>query len=77
MDTACKRLLTDKEAASYVGLGVTAFRIWAEKIGCIKRFGRRRLNDKLIIDQMLNDNNSFSVSAVGHKNDLSEEDPAS
>lgn len=62
-DTTNKRLLTDKEGANYVGIGVTAFRAWSERIGAVKRFGRRRLNDKSVIDQELDSGNMFDITS--------------
>ena len=44
------RLMSIDEAAIYVGLGRTATRVWVEEIGAIKRFGKRLLVDKKIVD---------------------------
>ncbi len=49
-----KRLLDIREAAAYVGLGTTKTREWLTDIGALRRFGRRSLYDREIIDNALN-----------------------
>ncbi len=48
-----KRLLTAKEAESYTGLGRHGLRSWGERIGAVRKIGKRVLFDKLVIDQFL------------------------
>lgn len=50
---AVKRLLSAEEVAIYTGLGRNTARKFCEEIGAVKRFGRRVLFDKKIIDQVL------------------------
>ena len=49
-----KRMLGIDEASQYVGLGRNSAKAWLVEIGAIRRFGRRVLFDKRIIDQALN-----------------------
>lgn len=55
------RLLSDDGVCEYLNLGKSAARAFCEEIGAVVRFGRRRLNDKQIIDkhidEMLHSNN--------------------
>lgn len=60
-----KRMLNDKEGAAYVGLGVTSFRAWSEQIGAVRKFGKRRLNDRMVIDQALDTKQDFRFSKEG------------
>lgn len=48
-----KRLLTELEAAHYIGLGRTAARSWLRQIGAVRRFGRAVRYDRFTIDQAL------------------------
>lgn len=50
-----KRLLNIKEVSSYIGVGQTQARQYMKEIGAIKRFGRRVLFDKTVIDAALNE----------------------
>ncbi len=52
-DLSQKRYLNDFEGASYLGLSRSAFRIFAEKIGCRRKIGNRTINDRQIIDDAL------------------------
>ena len=49
-DITQKRMLSEKEAQTYTGLGRTGIKKFGEEIGCIVRFGRRILYDKNVID---------------------------
>lgn len=44
------KLLDEKTATRYVGLGRTYFRRWAEGIGARRKFGKRVLYDRATID---------------------------
>ena len=48
-----RRLLNIDEAAAYVGQGRNSARQFFEEIGAIRRFGRRVLFDKKVIDAAL------------------------
>lgn len=48
-----RRLISDPEGAEYTNMGITKFREWSERIGAVRRIGRRRVNDKKVIDQFL------------------------
>lgn len=48
-----KRLLNIKEVCSYIGVGQTQARRYMEEIGATRRFGRRVLFDKKIIDNAI------------------------
>ena len=48
-----KRLLNIKEVCTYTGIGQTQARKYMEEIGAVKRFGRRVLFDKNVIDQAI------------------------
>lgn len=50
-----KRLLNIKEVCSYIGVGQTQARKYMDEIGATKRFGRRALFDKTVIDKALNE----------------------
>lgn len=52
-DLSQKAFLTDIEGAVYLSIGRTAFREFAQTIGCRKRIGRRVLNDRAVIDAAL------------------------
>ena len=49
-----KRLLNIKEVCSYIGVGQTRARCYMEEIGATRRFGRRVLFDKKVIDNAIN-----------------------
>ena len=48
-----KRMLGIDEAAKYLGLGKVVTRTWMDEIGATRKFGRRVLFDKQIIDRAL------------------------
>lgn len=48
-----KRLFNADEGQSYCGLGRIKFREFADRIGATKRFGKRVLFDRAIIDRAL------------------------
>ncbi len=48
-----KRLLNIKEVCSYIGVGQTQARRYMEEIGATRRFGRRVLFDKNVIDNAI------------------------
>lgn len=48
-----KRLLNIKEVCSYIGVGQTQARRYMEEIGATRRFGRRVLFDKNVIDSAI------------------------
>ena len=48
-----KRLLNRKEVCSYIGVGQTQARRYMEEIGATRRFGRRVLFDKNVIDNAI------------------------
>jgi len=48
-----KRLLTEREATSYVGMGRTRFRSWADQNGVVRRFGKSVRYDLKAIDEIL------------------------
>ena len=50
---ADKRLLNIREAAAYIGQGVTKTRAWADSIGAKRKFGSRALYDRRVIDNAL------------------------
>lgn len=50
-----KRLLNIKEVCSYIGIGQTQARKTMQEIGAVRRFGRRILYDKIVIDTYLDD----------------------
>ena len=49
-----KRLLNADELSVYIGLGRYSARKYAEQVGAVKKFGRRVMFDKTIIDASLN-----------------------
>ncbi len=49
-----KRLLNINEVSIYIGLGESSARRYMDEIGAVKKFGRRVLFDKTIIDSALN-----------------------
>lgn len=53
-DGAEVRLMTRQDAQEYCGLGRMVFTDWARSIGAERRFGRRVLFDRLVIDEALN-----------------------
>ncbi len=52
-DIENKWLLSWDEAQVYCGLGRTAVRDFGERVGAIKRYGKRVLFDRVIIDETL------------------------
>ena len=48
-----KRMLNIREGIEYTSLKRSSFEAFAESIGAVRRFGRRKLYDKLIIDAAL------------------------
>ena len=48
-----KRLLNIKEVCTYIGVGQTQARRYMEDIGATRRFGKRVLFDKHIIDDAI------------------------
>ena len=51
---ADKRLLNIDEVCTYIGLGQVRAREYMNEIGAVKKFGRRVLFDKTIIDSAIN-----------------------
>lgn len=49
-----KRLLNIKEVCAYTGIGQTNARAYMDEIGATRKFGRRVLFDKIVIDEALN-----------------------
>lgn len=49
-----KRLLSIGEVCTYIGVGQAQARRYMDEIGAVKKFGRRVLFDKKIIDSALN-----------------------
>ena len=50
------RMLTCEQAAAYTGMGKTLFRVWADKIGCTRRFSERVVRfDRVAIDKALDE----------------------
>ena len=50
-----KRLLDINDVCSYIGLGQNRAREYMDKIGATRKFGRRVLFDKTVIDAALNE----------------------
>ena len=52
-----KRYLSDLEAAAYVGLSPTTFRLWAKRIGCRRKVGEGKrchvVNIRSLIDDAI------------------------
>lgn len=48
-----KRLLNIKEVCTYTGIGQTRARQYMDEIGATRRFGKRVLFDKKVIDSAL------------------------
>ena len=53
-EIAEKRLLNIEEVCIYTGLGQTSARVHMQEIGAVRRFGRRVLYDKQVIDKAIN-----------------------
>lgn len=49
-----KRMLNIKEVCIYTGMGQTRAREYMDEIGATRKFGRRVLFDKPVIDKALN-----------------------
>ena len=47
------RLLTAEQAQRYAGMGRMSLRKWADQIGATRKFGRRVMFDKVVIDKAL------------------------
>ena len=47
------RMLSEKEAQTYIGLKRGKTREFGEKVGAIKRIGRRVLYDRVVLDAAL------------------------
>lgn len=52
------RMLTQKQAETYAGMGKTAFTAWAEQIGARRKIGRKVLYDRQIIDRAFDEMHS-------------------
>lgn len=52
---AAPKLLSEKAAMHYVGLGQTYFRRWAKEIGARRKFGKRVLYDRATIDAAIDE----------------------
>lgn len=50
-----KRMLSIKEVCKYIGQGETKTRIYMDVIGATRKFGRRVLFDKTVIDAALDE----------------------
>ena len=50
-----KRVLNIREVCIYTGIGQVRAREYMDQIGATKRFGRRVLFDKTVIDKALNE----------------------
>lgn len=50
-----KRMLSASEMANYVGLGRDAAREFAESAGAMRKYGRRVLFDRKVLDKALDD----------------------
>lgn len=53
-----RRMLKEPEAASYSGMGRTAFRKWAKEIGARRTFGSSVMYDKQVIDRVFDEMDS-------------------
>lgn len=52
-DINTKRLINISELCSYIGMGKTLARSYADSIGATKHYGKRVLFDRFIIDQAI------------------------
>ena len=50
-----KRMLSALEMQSYVGLGRKQARAFAESVGAMRKYGRRVLFDRKVLDKALDD----------------------
>lgn len=50
-----KRLLNIKEVSSYLGIGRTTLRKYMDEIGATRKFGKRVLFDKTVIDKVIDE----------------------
>ena len=55
LNVTSKRMLSWDEAQAYTGLGRASCRSYCESIGAIRKYGRRVLFDRYIIDANLNE----------------------
>lgn len=62
-----KRLLSRKEFFRYVGLGKVRGMEFAEKVGAVRRYGRRVLIDRVIVDRALDAEAPHSGGAINWK----------
>ena len=62
IDISQKRMLSEKEAQVYLGIGRTKCRNFCQSIGAILHIGSRILYDKKVIDTYLNDYNNQTVA---------------
>lgn len=60
-----KRMLSVAEAQEYSGLGRTQLRSLAEECGAVRRYGRRVLVDRTVLDKAL-DSLPVTVAAVSN-----------
>lgn len=56
-----KRLLNVSEAMEYTGLGKNRLYDFSKEIGCLKKYGKRTLFDKDIIDKAIDENIGLEV----------------
>ncbi len=57
LEGAEQRLLSYKEAKSYLGVGESSLRKLANEIPCTKRIGKRVLFDKVALDKYIDQEN--------------------
>lgn len=62
VDITQKRMLSEKEAQGYLGIGRTKCRNFCQGIGAVFHIGSRILYDKKVIDAYLNDYNNHTVA---------------
>ncbi len=55
-DITQKRMLSEKEAQIYVGVGRSSIRKLGDKINAIQHIGSRILYDRFVIDKYLSEN---------------------
>lgn len=55
-DVTQKRMLSEKEAQTYLGLGRSSTRKLGDKIKAIQHIGSRVLYDRYVLDSYLNEN---------------------
>ena len=52
-NTTGNRMMIERDAAEYVGMGRTSFRAWAKEIGAKRNFGKSVRYDRKVIDSAL------------------------